>query len=266
MSILDQLAAASRERAEADAARLPLPELRALCRALPPRPAARSFAAALRRPGRLALICEIKKASPSKGLIAPDFRPLDIARDYAAGGADAVSCLTEPRWFLGSDDIFRSVRAAIPSLPMLRKDFTVSDYQLWQARAMGADAVLLIVSLMDSDTLRRRLDLCRELGLDALVETHDAAEIDLALRAGAAVVGVNNRNLRDFTVDFSNSARLRALVPPDVAFVAESGVTGPDSLDALRTIGADAALVGESLMRAPDRPATLQTFLAAARR
>lgn len=265
-TILDRLAAASRLRARADAARLPLPELRAICRDLPPRPAARSFAAALRRPDRLALICEIKKASPSKGVIAPDFRPLDIARDYAAGGADAVSCLTEPDWFLGSDDIFRSVRAVLPATPMLRKDFTISEYQLWQARAMGADAVLLIVAITKPDALRRRLDLCAELGLDALVETRTPDEIDTALRAGARIIGVNNRDLRDFSVDFTHAARLRSLVPPDIPFVAESGVTTPDSLAALAASGADAALVGEALMRSPDRPSTLRTFLSAARR
>lgn len=265
MNILHAIAARSRLRARADAAELPLPELRAICRDLPPRPATRSFAAALRRPNRLALICEIKKASPSKGLIAPDFRPLDIARDYALGGADAISCLTEPHWFLGSDAIFRSVRENT-SLPMLRKDFTISEYQLWQARALGADAVLLIAAITKPDTLLRRLALCAELGLDALVETRTPDEIDTALRAGARLIGVNNRDLRDFSVDFTHAARLRSLVPPEIPFVAESGVTGPDSLAALAASGADAALVGEALMRSPDRPSTLRTFLSAARK
>lgn len=265
MNILHAIAARSRLRARADAAKLPLPELRAICRDLPPRPPSRSFAAALRRPGRLALICEIKKASPSKGLIAPDFRPLDIARDYAIGGADAISCLTEPHWFLGSNAIFRSVRENT-SLPMLRKDFTISEYQIWQARAIGADAVLLIAAITKPDTLRRRLDLCAELGLDALVETRTPAEIETALRAGAHIIGVNNRDLRDFSVDFTHAARLRSLVPPEIPFVAESGVTGPDSLAALAASGADAALVGEALMRSPDRPSTLRTFLSAARK
>ena len=265
MNILHAIAARSRLRARADAAKLPLPELRAICRDLPPRPPSRSFAAALRRSNRLALICEIKKASPSKGLIAPDFRPLDIARDYALGGADAISCLTEPHWFLGSDAIFRSVRENT-SLPLLRKDFTISEYQLWQARAIGADAVLLIAAITKPDTLHRRLDLCAELGLDALVETRTPAEIDTALRAGARLIGVNNRDLRDFSVDFTHAARLRSLVPPEIPFVAESGVTGPDSLAALAASGADAALVGESLMRSPDRPSSLRTFLSSARK
>lgn len=265
MNILHAIAARSRLRARADATKLPLPELRAICRDLPPRPANRSFADALRRPGRLALICEIKKASPSKGLIAPDFRPLDIARDYTLGGADAISCLTEPHWFLGSDEIFRSVREQSP-LPMLRKDFTISEYQIWQARALGADAVLLISAITKPDALRRRLDLCAELGLDALVETRTPDEIDTALRAGARIIGVNNRDLRDFSVDFTHAARLRSLVPPEIPFVAESGVTGPDSLAALAASGADAALVGEALMRSPDRPTTLRTFLSSARK
>lgn len=260
MSILDEIAARSRLRAEADAAKTPLAELRAACRALPPVPEGRRFAAAVKKPGRLALICEIKKASPSKGIIAPDFRPVEIAQDYAAGGADAVSCLTEPEWFLGSDEVFRSVRSA-SALPMLRKDFTVDDYQIWQARALGADAVLLIAAITGGDDLRRRVALCGELGIDALVETRSEREIEEALAAGARIVGVNNRDLRDFSVDFSTAARLRALVPGEVAFVAESGVAGPESIEALKAAGADAALVGEALMRAADRPALLREFL-----
>lgn len=260
MSILDEIAARSRLRAAADAAAVPLAELRAVCRDLPPVPAERRFADALKKPGRMALICEIKKASPSKGVIEPDFRPVDIALDYARGGADAVSCLTEPEWFLGSDEIFRAMRSAM-ALPMLRKDFTVDDYQIWQARAMGADAVLLIAAITGEDDLRRRVALCGELGLDALVETRSEREIEAALGAGARIVGVNNRDLRDFSVDFSTAARLRALVPGEVAFVAESGVVGPESIEALKAAGADAALVGEALMRAADRVGTLQEFL-----
>ena len=265
MSILEEIAARSRLRAAAEAAAVPLAELRAVCRELPPAPEGRGFAAALKKPGRMALICEIKKASPSKGVIEPDFRPVEIARDYGAGGADAVSCLTEPEWFLGSDEIFRAVRAET-GLPMLRKDFTVDDYQIWQARAMGADAALVIAAITGEDELRRRVELCGELGMEALVETRNEREIEAALRAGARVVGVNNRDLRDFSVDFSRAARLRGLVPGEVAFVAESGVTGPESIEALKAAGADAALVGEALMRAGDRRGTLREFLRRAER
>ena len=175
-----------------------------------------------------------------------------IAREYEAAGADAVSCLTEPKWFLGSDGIFQAVRREI-SLPMLRKDFTVDEYQIYQARYLGAEAVLLICSLLETETLARFLDLAHRLGLAALVEAHDEKEIRSAVEAGAEIIGVNNRNLKDFSVDFSNAARLRDLIPPGCVYVAESGVTGPEDAAALRKTGADAALIGEALMRAEDK-------------
>ena len=177
---------------------------------------------------------------------------LDIARDYEAAGADCISCLTEPKWFLGSDDIFREIRAAV-STPMLRKDFTVSDYQLYQSRLMGANCVLLICALLDTKTLAQYLAVCDELGLSALVETHDADEIRSAVAAGAKIIGVNNRNLKDFSVDFSNAARLRDRIPPEAVYVAESGVQSVQDVAALRSIGADAVLIGETLMRASDK-------------
>ena len=209
-------------------------------------------------------ICEVKKASPSKGVISPDFPYLDIARDYEAAGADAVSCLTEPKWFLGSDDIFREIRQNT-SLPMIRKDFTVDEYQIYQARLMGADAVLLICSLLDTAAITKYLEICDSLGLDALVETHDEAEIDSAVAAGARIIGVNNRNLKDFSVDFSNAARLRDKIPPEALYVAESGVTGPEDAAILKRIGADAVLMGEVLMRAPDKGEMLRRMREAAR-
>lgn len=192
------------------------------------------------------------KAESMKDGIARDFPYLDIARDYEAAGADCISCLTEPKWFLGSDDIFREIRAAV-STPMLRKDFTVSDYQLYQSRLMGADCVLLICALLDTKTLAQYLAVCDELGLSALVETHDADEIRSAVAAGAKIIGVNNRNLKDFSVDFSNAARLRDRIPPEAVYVAESGVQSVQDVAALRSIGADAVLIGETLMRAPDK-------------
>ncbi|MCD7737635.1 MAG: indole-3-glycerol phosphate synthase TrpC [Lachnospiraceae bacterium] len=220
------------------------------------------FEKALQKPG-LSFICEVKKASPSKGIIAEEFPYLEIAGDYEAAGADCVSCLTEPKWFLGSDEIFRRIRQAI-TLPMIRKDFTVDAYQLYEAKLMGADAVLLICALLDTETVREYLKICDELGLSALVEAHDEAEISSALKAGARLVGVNNRNLKNFTVDFSNAAKLRELIPKSVTFVAESGVKSCEDVKALAALGADAVLVGEALMRAPDKKARLAEFHAAA--
>ncbi len=262
MTILDQLAAHARERAAADKKIVSPEAMKEL--AVQGGPAnGRAFMDALTKPG-LSFICEVKRASPSKGLIAPDFPYLDIARAYEAAGADAVSCLTEPKWFLGSDDIFRDIRRTI-SLPMLRKDFTVDEYQLYQAKVMGANAVLLICALLDTATLARYLNICDALGLAALAETHDEGEIRSALSAGARIIGVNNRNLKDFTVDFSNAARLRELIPPEAVYVAESGVTGPEDAAALRKLGADAVLMGEVLMRAKDKAALLAAMREAAR-
>lgn len=259
-TILDTIAAHARERVAADQALVPLEALKERCAGLP---APRGFARALEQPG-LRFICEVKKASPSKGIISSDFPYLDIARDYEAAGADAVSCLTEPKWFLGSDGIFMDIRGMI-EVPMIRKDFTVDEYQLYQARALGADAVLLICAILDTATVARCLTICDDLGLDALVETHDEAEIASAVSAGARLIGVNNRNLKDFSVDFSNTARLRDLIPPKALYVAESGVSGPEDVAALKRIGADAVLMGEALMRAPDRRATLAAMREAAR-
>lgn len=257
MSILDNIAADTRSRVAAACAAVPLELLQQQCAALGPG-AGTAFFTALQRPG-LRFICEVKKASPSKGLIAPHFPFQQIAADYAAAGADCISCLTEPRWFLGSDEIFRKIRNLI-STPMLRKDFTISEYQIYQARTMGANAVLLICSLLDFQTLRQYLALCEQLGLAVLVEAHTAAEIDAAVAAGAKIIGVNNRNLGDFSVDFSNAVQLRNRIPTGTLYVAESGVTGPDDIAVLKEIGADAVLIGETLMRAADKRAALRTL------
>ena len=204
----------------------------------------------------IAFICECKKASPSKGLIAPDFPYLRIALDYEAAGAAAISVLTEPRWFLGSDSYLREIASNV-KIPCLRKDFTVDEYMIYEAKVFGAAAVLLIVSLLDESALRRFIGICDSLGLSALVEAHDEAEIKTAISAGARVIGVNNRNLKDFSVDVNNSGRLRALVPKDIIFVAESGVSGPHDVEALRRAGSDAVLVGTALMTAEDKRAAL---------
>lgn len=264
MNILDQLADHARARVAADQAVLPLAQLQEAVSALGTGGApGNAFFQALQRPG-LSFLCEVKRASPSKGLIAPDFPYLDIAREYERAGADAVSCLTEPKWFLGSDQIFREIRQTI-SIPMLRKDFTVDAYQIWQAKAMGANAVLLICAILNTNTLARYLDLAHSLGMAALVEAHDGPEIEKAVSVGAKIIGVNNRNLKDFSVDFSNAARLRDKIPPDCLYVAESGVSKPEDAAALRAIGADAVLMGEVLMRSSDKAALLAAMREAAR-
>ena len=217
-----------------------------------------AFEQALRKPG-VSFICEVKKASPSKGIISEDFPYLSIAREYEGVGADCISCLTEPKWFLGSDQIFREIRAAV-SLPMLRKDFVVDDYQIYQAKVMGANAVLLICALHDRPTLARRLELCARLGLAALVEAHDEEEISGAVEAGARIIGVNNRNLKDFSVDLGNAARLRDLIPSDVLFVAESGIRTPQDVAVLARQQVDAVLIGETLMRAADKKKALDAL------
>lgn len=262
MTILDTIAEATRLRVEQDKQRMPLDTLRSMCLQKPGRDG-RPFETALKKRG-MSFICEIKKASPSKGIISPDFPYLEIAAAYKAAGADCISCLTEPQWFLGSDQIFEEIRRSV-SLPMLRKDFVVDEYQIYQAAVMGADAVLLICSLLNTDTIRKYLILCEELGLSALVETHDEREIASACEAGANIIGVNNRNLKDFSVDFSNAARLRDLIPWGVLYVAESGVSGPEDVAALKAAGADAALIGEALMRAKDKAAALSAMREAAK-
>ena len=200
----------------------------------------------------IAFICECKKASPSKGIIAEDFSYLKIAREYEAAGADAISVLTEPEWFLGSNDYLREIAAEV-NIPVLRKDFTVDEYMIYEAKLLGASAVLLIVSILSSEELARYMAICDELGLSALVETHDEGEIETALNAGARVIGVNNRNLKDFSVDTGLSAKLRKLIPENVVFVSESGVKSADDIAGIREFGADAVLVGETLMRAEDK-------------
>ena len=255
MNILEQLAGHARLRVMEDREKIPPEAMREMAEAMGPGGGKR-FLDALKKPG-LSFICEVKRASPSKGLISPDFPYLDIAGDYEKAGADCVSCLTEPKWFLGSDAIFTDIRKKI-GIPMLRKDFTVSVYQIDQARVMGADAVLLICALLDTSTLRAYLERCHALGLAALTEAHNREEIASAISAGADIIGVNNRNLKDFSVDLSNAARLRDLIPPDRVYVAESGVREPRDAEMLRVIGADAALVGEALMRSPDRAGMLR--------
>lgn len=260
MTILDAIADYARKRVSDDRNRVPLEELKA--RASERRGSGERFYDAVAKPG-MRLICEVKKASPSKGVIDPVFPYTQIAADYEAAGADCISCLTEPKWFLGSDGIFREIRQTI-SLPMLRKDFVVDAYQIYQAKCMGADCVLLICAILDTATLEQYLRICAELGLAVLVEAHDEAEIASAVSAGARMIGVNNRNLKDFTVDLTNAARLRSCIPPQCLYVSESGVRTPQDAAVMRAVGADAILVGEALMRASDKAAALAALREAA--
>ena len=213
------------------------------------------FEKALRKDD-IAFICECKKASPSKGIIAEDFPYLKIAADYERAGADGISVLTEPKWFWGSSEYLRSIARTVCT-PCLRKDFTVDSYMIYEAKVLGAKCVLLICSILSKKQLKEYIGICDKIGLSALVETHDEDEVKTALDCGARIIGVNNRNLRDFTVDANNSRRLRELVPENVIFVSESGVKTAEDVRALRSAGVNAVLIGETLMRAEDKKAKL---------
>ena len=204
-------------------------------------------------------ICEVKKASPSKGIIAEDFPYLDIAKDYEKAGAAAVSVLTEPNYFLGSDIYLKEIAESI-SIPVIRKDFIVDEYMIYEAKLLGASAVLLICSLLDDETLKKYLDIAHSLGLSALVEAHDEEEVKRAIKSGARIIGVNNRDLKNFKVDINNSVRLRKLVPKDIIFVSESGIKTAEDIEVLRENGTNAVLIGETLMKCKDKKKMLKTL------
>lgn len=206
-----------------------------------------SFLANLQRPG-LNFICECKKASPSKGLIAPEFPYLKIAKAYERGGAAAISVLTEPEYFLGSDAYLREIAAQV-SLPVLRKDFTVSPYQIYEAKTLGASAVLLICAILSASQLEEYRLAAESIGLDALVEAHDGQEIETALKSGAKIIGINNRNLKDFTVDIRTCLQLRKEIPEDRVCIAESGIRNEGDIRNLMSKGFNGVLIGETLMR-----------------
>ena len=260
MNILEKLAQDSKLRVETDKQKISLEEMK-IAAQNSKLGNGEKFISALKRPN-LSFICEVKKASPSKGIIAENFPYLEIAKEYAAAGADCISCLTEPKYFLGSDKIFSEIRSAV-STPMLRKDFTVDEYQIYQAKAMGADAVLLICAILNTAEIERFLNICENLKICAIVETHDENEIKSALSAGASIIGVNNRNLKNFTVDFETAAKLRELIPAEKIYIAESGVKTPADISTLKKIGADAVLIGETLMRAENKIEMLKTLRAA---
>ena len=216
------------------------------------------FEEALSKKG-LSIISEVKKASPSKGVIAEDFPYLEIAKTYEVSGADAISCLTEPDRFKGSDEYLKAIVKEV-SIPVLRKDFTVDPYMIYQAKLMGASAVLLIAAILSDDELKEYFEIADTLGLSCLFEAHDAEEVKRCLAAGARIVGVNNRNLKDFTVDINNSIRLRELVPEDIIFVSESGIESPADVQVLKENGTDAVLIGEMLMRSDDKSGLIKAM------
>ena len=214
------------------------------------------FKEALKDP-EIAIIAEVKKASPSKGLIAEDFDYIKIAKDYEQAGASAISVLTESYFFKGSNDYLKEIAENV-SIPILRKDFTIDEYMIWEAKSLGASAILLIVSILEDVQLKKYLDLAHDLGLSAIVETHDANEIRTAIDAGAEIIGVNNRNLADFTVDIENSINLRRLVSDDIIFISESGIKTAEDVRKLKENNVDAVLIGETLMRSDDKKAMIE--------
>ena len=253
-NILEKIAESTRKRVEDAKKRIPADEMKEKALSLPKLTFA--FEKALKKPD-IAFICECKKASPSKGLIAEQFPYLEIAKDYEAAGADCISVLTEPEYFLGSTEYLREIAGTV-HIPCIRKDFTVDEYMIYEARILGASAVLLICSLLGADRLREYIGICDTLGLSALVEAHDADEVRMAVGAGARVIGVNNRDLKSFAVSTDNAVSLRPLVPENIVFVAESGIKTAADIAVLREAGVDAVLVGETLMRAPDKAAKLK--------
>ena len=254
--ILEQIAEHNREIYLSKKLDMPLSKIKDMAYASPAMNFA--FENKLKEEG-ISFICECKKASPSKGVIAEDFPYLEIAKSYEQAGASCISVLTEPKWFMGSLDYLEEIASEV-SIPVLRKDFTIDEYMIYEARARKASAVLLICSILDSATLGKYIRICDELELTALVEAHDKNECDMALDEGARVIGVNNRNLRDFTVDPANCLRLRDYVGDKALFVAESGVKSREEIEVLEDAGVDAVLIGESMMRAEDKTAFLKSL------
>ena len=258
MSILNEIAARTKERIAEEKFKFPLRELILQQNSDLAKHAEEkiSFLEALKKPG-MSYICEVKKASPSKGLIAPEFPYLEIAKEYKAAGASAISCLTEPFYFMGSDTYLREITETV-DIPVLRKDFTVDKYMIYQAKAFGAAAVLLICAILNDQELLEYRELAETLGMDALVEAHDENEVARALKTGAKIIGVNNRDLKTFKVDMNNSIRLRNLAPDNVVFVSESGIKNAGDIAILERNRVGAVLIGETLMRSPDKKAALE--------
>ena len=257
MNILEEIAAKTRVRVAENQQKITLAQMKEQAQALN---ADTGFPMeqALKAEG-ISFICEVKKASPSKGLIAEDFPYREIAADYEEGGAAAISVLTEPYYFQGSNEYLKAVRQTV-SIPILRKDFTVDEYMIYEAKVIGADAVLLICAILSDEELLHFREVADLLGLTSIVEAHDEEEVHRAIKAGARVIGVNNRDLRNFTVDIHNSVRLRAQVPKDIIFISESGIKTAQDIKKLERNAVDGVLIGETLMRSPDKKAMLETL------
>ncbi|CBK74287.1 Indole-3-glycerol phosphate synthase [Butyrivibrio fibrisolvens 16/4] len=254
MNILQQLALYATHRVEEAKKIKSLEEIKDEALSLPKGDF--EFEKALQKPG-ISFICECKKASPSKGIIAEEFDYLTIAKEYEKAGADCISALTEPKWFLGSDEYLREIVNTV-KIPCIRKDFTVDEYMIYEAKVLGAKAVLLICAILTEEQIREYIRICDELGISALVEAHDEQEIAVAIRAGARLIGVNNRNLKDFSVDTNNSRRLREMIPKGVLFVSESGIKDSGDIKLLKEANVDAVLIGETLMKATDKTKKLR--------
>lgn len=252
--ILETIAQANRERYEKTMQTVSLEEIKQKAFAMEIN-SDFPFEKALEKNG-ISYICEVKKASPSKGIIAEDFPYVQIAKEYENAGASAISVLTEPQWFKGENRFLQEISQNV-NIPLLRKDFTVCEYQIYEAKVIGASAVLLICALLDTDTIREWIKICDTLGLSALVEAHTEEEVQSALDAGARIIGVNNRNLKDFTVDITTCTRLRSLVPKDILFVGESGIKTSEDIQNLRKAGVDGVLIGETLMRSDNKKQVL---------
>ena len=257
--ILDQIVTNNRLELESRKRITPLAEVQRVALA---QPSPLDFASALRG-DCIQLIAEVKKASPSRGIIRPDFDPLEIAQIYASNGASAISVLTEPKYFQGSLNHLKDIRNTMGNkrLPLLRKDFLGDPYQVYESRAYGADSLLLIVAILTPEKLSELLGLSHELNMSCLVEVHNEAELEIALRSGAGIIGINNRDLQTFTVDLTVTERLRPLIPPDRIVVSESGIKDRNDMEKLGKWGVDAVLIGESLMAAPDIAAKMKELL-----
>lgn len=252
--ILETIAQANRERYEKTMQTVSLEEIKQKAFAMGINDEF-PFEKALEKNG-ISYICEVKKASPSKGIIAEDFPYVQIAKEYENAGASAISVLTELQWFKGDNRFLQEISQNV-NIPLLRKDFTVCEYQIYEAKVIGASAVLLICALLDTDTIREWIKICDTLGLSALVEAHTEEEVQSALDAGARIIGVNNRNLKDFTVDITTCTRLRSLVPKDILFVGESGIKTSEDIENLRKAEVNGVLIGETLMRSDDKKQAL---------
>ena len=259
MNILETITERTKERIRGEKKQIPINEIRKKAEEKASSDTTKfAFEQALRAEG-LSFICEAKKASPSKGLIAPDFPYIEIAKEYEAAGASAISVLTEPFYFQGSNEYLTTIHESI-STPILRKDFTVDPYMIYEAKVIGASAILLVCAILTDEQLKSYYELATSLGLSVLVEAHDEKEVRRAIAIGADIIGVNNRDLKTFTVDIMNSVRLRTLIPDSingkpVVYVSESGIRTPEDIDRLKGNGTDAVLIGETFMRSPDKKA-----------